>query len=66
MRAGFAEVDITPPVGTRKIGWLRDIVSEEVMDPLSARIAVLEAGDVVLGWVQLDTLEQRGGGVISL
>ena len=59
MRAGFAEVDITPPVGTHKIGWLRDIVSEEVMDPLSARIAVLEADDVTLAWIQLDTLSIR-------
>jgi hypothetical protein len=37
LRAGLAEVDITPPVGTHKIGCLRDIVSDRVLDPLCAR-----------------------------
>ena len=35
-KAGFAEADITPPVGTHKIGWIKDIVSDEVLDPLFA------------------------------
>jgi len=55
-KAGFAEVDITPPLGTHKIGWIKDIVSDEVLDPLFARAAVLDSGDVRLGIVQLDTL----------
>jgi len=38
LKVGFAEVDITPPVGTHKIGWLKDIVSDTVLDPLSARV----------------------------
>lgn len=56
---GFAEVDITPPVGTRKIGWMKVIVSEAVLDPLFARIAVMESGGVGVGFVQLDTLSIR-------
>ena len=56
VKAGFSEVDITPPVGTHKIGWLRDIVSDEVLDPLFARTAVLEAGSERVALVQLDTL----------
>ena len=55
-KAGFAEVDITPPVGTHKIGWIKDIVSDEVLDPLFARAAVFASADVPLGIVQLDTL----------
>jgi hypothetical protein len=36
-RAGFAEVDITPEPGIEKIGWLKKIVSDRVLDPLFAR-----------------------------
>ena len=57
-RAGFAEADITPPKGTRKIGWLKEIIGEDILDPLFARVAVLEdAGRI--GIVQLDTLSVR-------
>ncbi len=56
LRAGFAETDITPPVGTHKIGWIVDIVIEEIADPLCARVAVIESGDDKVGFIQLDTL----------
>ena len=56
MRVGFAEADITPPVGTHKIGWIVDIVSEQVLDPLYARAAVIESGGETIGFVQLDLL----------
>jgi hypothetical protein len=59
MRAGFAEIDITPPVGTQKIGWIRDNPSDNVLDPLFARIAVFESDDERIGFVQLDTLTIR-------
>lgn len=59
LRAGFAEIDITPPVGTHKIGWLKDIVSDRVMDPLYARAAVIERGPGAVGFIQLDTLSIR-------
>ncbi len=59
LRAGFAEVDITPPVGSHKIGWLRDIVAEEIHDPLHASVAVLESGGQWLAFVVLDTLSVR-------
>ena len=59
MRAGFAETDITPPIGTHKIGWLKDLVSESVHDPLSARIAVFGDGPDAIGFIQLDTLSVR-------
>lgn len=59
MKAGFSEIDITPPVGTHKIGWLKDIVSESVQDPLYARCAVFEQGRERVGFVQLDLLSIR-------
>jgi neutral ceramidase len=54
--AGFAEVEITPPLGTHKIGWLRDIVSTEILSPLYARVAIFKTGTAEVALVQLDTL----------
>jgi hypothetical protein len=56
LQAGFAEIEITPPVGVHKIGWLRDIVSEEILSPLYARVAVFRAALASAAFVQLDTL----------
>ncbi len=56
MRVGFAEMDITPPLGTHKIGWIIDIVIDEIADPLSARVAVIECGEERVAFIQLDTL----------
>jgi len=54
--AGFAQADITPPIGTHKIGWIVDIVSESVLDALFARVAIIESGGARVGFVGLDTL----------
>ncbi len=59
IKAGFAEIDITPPIGTMKIGWKRVIVSDRVLDPLFARVAVLESEDERVAFIQLDTLSVR-------
>ena len=59
MRAGFAEIDITPPVGIHKIGWIMDIISDRVLDPLHARVAVFENRGERLAFIQLDTLSIR-------
>ncbi len=58
-RIGFAEADITPPVGTAKIGWKKLIVSDTVLDPLYAKAAVVLADGDSVGLVQLDTLSIR-------
>ncbi|MFO7945619.1 MAG: hypothetical protein R6V19_02215 [Armatimonadota bacterium] len=55
MRAAFAEVDITPPPGTAKAGWLIEIVPEGVLDPLYSRIAIIEADDSRAAFINLDT-----------
>jgi len=56
MLAGFSDVDITPPLGTLKIGWIKQIVSDQVLDPIRARIVVLESSGVQIGIIQIDTL----------
>ncbi|HUU60554.1 MAG TPA: hypothetical protein VMZ50_13520, partial [Phycisphaerae bacterium] len=59
LKAGFAEVDITPPVGIEKIGWKKKIVSDRVLDPLYARAAVFSSAGGQVAFVQLDTLSIR-------
>jgi len=54
-RAGFAEVDITPPLGTPKQGSNSKTVATSVQDPLYARAAVFELGDERFAILQLDT-----------
>lgn len=56
MRAGFAQVEISPPPGTHKIGWLRVVVGARTLDPLFARVALLESDRTRLAFLQLDTL----------
>ncbi len=66
MKAGFSEVDITPPIGTHKIGWLKDLVGESIQDPLSARCAVFEQGKERVAFIQLDLLSIRWTQVADL
>ncbi len=59
LRAGFAQVDITPPLGTEKAGWLRLRIAEEILDPVYARTLVLESNGTLMGFVSLDLLSVR-------
>jgi len=59
LRVGFGQTDITPPLGTHKIGWLRDIVADRVLDPLSARAVAIESHGAKVAVIQLDTLSIR-------
>lgn len=54
-KAGFAEVDITPPMGTPKQGSNSKTVASSVQDPLYARAAVFELGAERVAVLQLDT-----------
>jgi hypothetical protein len=58
-KAGFAEIDITPPPGTKKGGWMEDLSAEIFLDPLFARVAVFENGNEKIAFVQLDLLSIR-------
>ena len=51
LRAGFAEVEITPSPGVHKAGWLTDIVGDRVLDPLYARTAILECAGSALAFI---------------
>ena len=59
LKAGFADVDITPPLGTKKIGWLKEIVPTRVADPLFTRAAVFETPGQRVAFLSLDTLFVR-------
>lgn len=55
LKAGVARVDITPPPGVRMWGYgNRKGPSTGTLDPLYARVLVLEAGDKRLALVALD------------
>ena len=58
LRAGVAKADITPPPGLPMYGFLARIndnqLSTGTLDPLNARVLVLEAGEKRLALVTLD------------
>lgn len=54
LRAGFAAVDITPPLGYRMSGYFSERLSTGVLDPLLAKALVLEQGDVSAALVICD------------
>lgn len=56
VRAGAAQVDITPPVGTSLAGYFTDRVSDAVADPLFARAVVIETGGVRMALVSCDLI----------
>ncbi len=56
IRAGAAQVDITPPVGTSLAGYFRDRVSDRVEDPLYAHALILESGGERIALVSCDVI----------
>jgi len=55
MKAGVARVDITPPAGVQMWGYFNRLKGAEgTIDPLYARVLVLEAGEQRLAYVDLD------------
>ena len=55
LKAGVAKVEITPPLGEKMWGYAaRKDPAKGVLDPLYARVLVLEAGEKKLGLVVLD------------
>src|SRR5882672_8442043 len=56
LKAGFAEIDISPAPGTRKIGWNNKNQGDKVVDPLYARAAAFECGEGRVGFIGLDLL----------
>src|SRR5438477_9324164 len=55
LRAGVAKADVTPPAGEHMWGYAeRQTPAQGTLDPLYARVLVLEAADERLAWVDLD------------
>jgi len=55
IKAGVTKVEITPPLGTKLWGYFDRLGGAEgILDPLYARILVLEAGGKRLAYVDLD------------
>jgi neutral/alkaline ceramidase-like enzyme len=55
LKAGVARVDITPPIGLSMYGYgSRKATSTGILDPLMARVLVLQAGEKGLALVVLD------------
>lgn len=59
LRAGFAEVDITPKIGTEKAGWLEKIKVDTILDPVFAKVAMFESRGKSVAFVSLDTVSIR-------
>ena len=54
-RAGFGEVDITPPLGTPRQGWNSKLIGNSVKDPIYVRAAAFDvAGGEPVVFVALD------------
>jgi len=56
VRAGSAQVEITPPLGTSLAGYFTDRVSDAVADPLFARAVVIESGGERMALVSCDVI----------
>lgn len=54
MKAGFAAIDVTPPMGACIGGWIKSVPATEVLDPVFVRACVLESGGERLGLLQVD------------
>lgn len=56
LQVGYAEVDITPPPGTSMPGGFRDRKATGVLDPLLAKVLVLQLGGPRVALVACDLL----------
>jgi hypothetical protein len=60
MKAGLAQIEITPPVGTPLTGYIaRDGLSTGVLDPLYTKALVVEDGDLLCAILACDVLGLR-------
>ena len=60
LTAGFAKVDITPPLGTTIGGYFKERITKGVLDPLFARAIAFGDGDKSAVLLVLDLCALRG------
>lgn len=56
LQIGYAQIDITPPLGTTMPGYFTERRSTDVLDPLLSKAVVLTQGDTTLAIVMLDLI----------
>ncbi len=56
LQVGVAEVDITPPVGSRMAGYFNERISTGIHDPLHAKAIVLRQGGTQVALVSCDLI----------
>src|SRR5688500_16715966 len=54
LRAGIAEIDITPPVGHRMAGYFDERLATGIHDPLMAKAMVVQHGKEQIAFVFCD------------
>ncbi|MGE5530979.1 MAG: hypothetical protein ACM3VW_02535, partial [Bacteroidota bacterium] len=64
LKVGFAEADITPPLGTRIVGHFNDIFAEKINDPLRAKAMAVEYDQAFI-FVTCDLLSVRRSTVMQ-
>ena len=56
LKAGFARIDITPPLGTRVVGYYRVRYAEGILDPLLATAVAVSDGENTAVIMSLDLI----------
>ena len=56
LKAGFARVDITPPLGIHINGYYIDRYAEKILDPLEINCLALECGDTRVALIAVDNM----------
>ena len=64
LKAGFARIDITPPLGTRLVGYPRIRRAEGILDPLLATAVAVSDGEntAIMMSIDLIGIDQGHGG----
>lgn len=61
LKAGYAEADITPPLGGSMPGYFTDRKATDVLDPLKAKVLYLGQGDESVALVACDLIGMGAG-----
>ena len=56
LQVGFAEMEITPPIGFPMAGYYHERLAEGVIDPLKAKAVVFRQGSTQAAWVVCDLI----------
>jgi len=60
LKAGAAQLDVTPGLGAHLLGYFTDRRATEIHDPLNAKAISITNGDTTLGFVICDVIVVPG------